>query len=136
MAVSRSTALPYPPPPGVAPPDAAQTPLEPSAPVPVTVTAQLLADESGATLERAERVLPAAVRAVDDYAPAAPVEMRDQAVIRFAAYLLASDHGTVRTETVGPLSLEYQMNHASAFRNSGAAMLLTRHKVRRAGSVG
>ena len=34
------------------------------------------------------------------------------------------------------MSVEYQMNHAAAFRNSGAAMLLTGHKVRRAGSVG
>ena len=41
-----------------------------------------------------------------------------------------------KTETVGPFTVEYAMNHAAAFRNSGAASLLTRHKVRRAGAVG
>ena len=102
----------------------------------MAVTAQQLADESGATLERATRVLPVAVQTVTDYAPDAPEALRDEAVYRFGGYLLASDYGTVRTEALGPQSVEYQMNHAAAFRNSGAAMLLTGHKVRRAGSVG
>ena len=138
MAVSRSTALPYPPPPGLDPdePDTPETPLEPSEPVGVTVTADELAAETGLSAERAERLLAVATATVQDYAPAAPTVLLNEAVIRYAGYLGASDYGAVRSESAGPLSLEYQLNHAAAFRNSGAAMLLTRHKVRRAGSVG
>ena len=101
----------------------------------MAVTAAELADETGASLARATRLLPVAVRAVTDYAPTAPEVLRDEATIRFAGYLAQSDYGTVRQEAVGPLSREYVTNHAAAFRNSGAAMLLTRHKRRRGGVV-
>ena len=130
MAVGRGTALPYPPPPGLK-----DTDPDPSGSG-VTVTARQLADESTATLERATRVLAVAVRAVVDYAPAAPAELLDEAVIRFGSYLLTSDVGAVRSETIGPLTVEHVVNHAAAFRNSGAAMLLTRYKIRRAGTIG
>ena len=125
MAVS--TAQPFPP-----------TPKAGVAPVPegVTITAVALAAETGADLLRAERLLRVATQAVVDYAPDAPTDLLNEAVIRFAGYLSGSDYGGVRQETVGPQSVEYQMNHAAAFRNSGAAALLTRHKVRRAGSIG
>ena len=102
----------------------------------MAVTAEQLAAESSATVERSERVLPVAERMVTDYAPDAPEELRDEATFRFAGYLLGSDYGAVRTETIGPRSVEYVVNHASAFRNSGAAALLTRYRVRRAGSIG
>ena len=101
----------------------------------MAVTAQELADETGATLARATRLLPVAVQAVTDYAPTAPEVLRDEAVIRFAGYLAQSDFGPVRSEAIGPLSREYQTNHAAAFRNSGAAMLLTAHKIRRGGLI-
>ena len=126
MAVS--TAQPFPPTPKQA---TAQTDTGA-----VTLTATALAAESGATLARAERILPVAARMVLDYAPGAPVVLLNEAVIRFGGYLAGSDYGAVRTETVGPQSVEYAMNHAAAFRNSGAAALLTRHKRRRGGSVG
>ena len=71
-----------------------------------------------------------------DYAPAAPTALLNEAVIRFAGYLASADYGAVRTQGLGPQSLEWVSNHAAAFRNCGAAALLTRHKVRRAGSVG
>ena len=50
--------------------------------------------------------------------------------------LVQNDYGTIRTEEIGPKRVEYHLNHAAMFRNSGAAALLTRHKRRRAGSVG
>ena len=117
------TALPYPPPPG----------LETCA---VTLTAAQLAAETSADLDRAARVLKVATRAVLDYAPGAPGALLNEAAIRFGGYLLSSDFGAVRKEAVGPFDTEYQMNHAAAFRNSGAAALLTRHKVRRGGAIG
>ena len=118
------TALPYPPPPGIEKLSS------------VTVTATQLAEETSAELERAARVLKVASRSVLDYAPKAPTELLNEAVIRFGGYLLGSDYGAVRKETDGPFDTEYQLNHAAAFRNSGAAMLLTRHKVRRGGAFG
>ena len=102
----------------------------------MAVTAQQLATETGATLERATRLLPVAVQIVTDYAPHAPEVLRDEATIRFAGYLAQSDYGTVRSETLGPMTVERVVNHAAAFRNSGAAMLLTGHKRRRAGAIG
>ena len=126
MAVT--TAQPFPPPPKA-------QPAPPPTPG-VTITAAELAAEIGADLPRAERILAVAARMVLDYAPEAPVELLNEAIIRFGGYLAQSDFGTIRTETLGPKSVEYQLNHATAFRNCGAAMLLTRHKVRRGGSVG
>ena len=102
----------------------------------MAVTAQALADATGAPLDTATRLLPVVQQAVDDYAPGAPVPLKDEAVIRFAGYLAQSDFGGVRQEAIGPKTVEYVTSHAAAFRNSGAAALLTRYKVRRAGSIG
>lgn len=75
---------------------------------------------------------------VENYAPGAPQAVKDEAVIRFAGYLAQSDFGAIASEQGGPapLQFEYVTNHANAFRNSGAAMLLTRWRVRRAGAIG
>ena len=102
----------------------------------ITLTAAELAAETASTEARAARVLPLVIAVVDRYAPAAPASVKNEAAIRFGGYLLQSDYGAIRTETLGPKSAEYQMNHAPAFRNSGAAALLTAWKVRRAGSIG
>ena len=108
----------------------------------MAVTAQQLANEaisplpSAAELERATRVLSVAVQMVDDYAPNAPDALKDEAVIRFGGYILGSDYGGVRMDELGPQKYEYTTNHAAAFRNCGAAMLLTRYRVRRAGAIG
>ena len=118
------TAGPYPPPPGLV--GGPKT----------TVTAQQLADETGAEITRALRVLAVAAQVVNDYAPSAPVLLQNKAVIRFGGYLLASGYGEVRSKSIGPLTVEHVVNHAAAFRNSGAAALVTRHKVRRAGAIG
>ena len=99
------------------------------------LTAQQLADESGADLDRATRVLPVAVQMVTDYAPAAPEALRDEAAIRFGSYLLTGDPGTTRTGSVGDMTAEFIVNHGAAFRTSGAAMLLTRYKRRRAAPI-
>ena len=101
----------------------------------VTITASELADEIGVTGSRAVRLLPVATRKVQDYAPSAPAELQNEAVIRFAGYLGQSDYGTIQSETIGPKDVTYPTNHAAMFRNSGAASLLTTYKVRRAGKV-
>ena len=83
----------------------------------------------------AARVLAVATQTVEDYAPAAPEVLQNEAAIRFAGYLSQSDFGGIPEETIGPKTVKYTVNHASAFRNSGAAMLLTRYRVRRAGAI-
>ena len=93
--------------------------------------------EIGANEHRATRLLSVAAAAVEAYAPAAPEVLKDEAVIRFAGYLANSDFGGFRSESFEAIGThEYTTNHAAAFRNCGAAMLLTRFKVRRAGVVG
>ena len=124
-----STALPYPP------PAKAKAATPDPAPSGVTLTAQQLADETAATIERATRVLAVAARLVTDYAPQAPTEALNEAVVRFGGYLVQSDYGTVRDEALGPQSVSYTTNHAALFRTSGAMALLTRYKRRRAGAV-
>ena len=102
----------------------------------VTLTATALAAEIGATEERATRLLAVATEAVTRYAPNAPEALANEATIRFAGYLAQSDYGTIRTESIGPMTVEYVTNHATMFRNSGAEALLTRFKRRRAGAIG
>ena len=102
------------------------------------VTAQQLADESGATLDRATRVLPVAARTVNDYLKggACPAELVNEAVLRYGSYLLSSDVGTIRSETLGPQAVQHVVDHQRAFINSGAQMLVARYRVRRAGAFG
>ena len=72
---------------------------------------------------------------VENYAANAPQALKDEASIRFCGALAQSDYGTILKEDIGPRSVEYVTNHASMFRNSGAAMLLTRWKKRRGGAI-
>ena len=72
---------------------------------------------------------------VEEYAPGAPQPIKDEATIRFAGYLAQSDFGAIMKEDVGPLSVEHVVNHSGAFRNSGAAMLMSRWKIRRGGAI-
>ena len=104
------------------------------------ISAEELAAEIGikaADIERARRLLPVAREAVERYAPSAPQAMKNEAIIRFAGYLTGSDFGGVQSEGIGPRSVTYTAptNNAAAFRNSGAAMLLTHYKRRRAGAI-
>ena len=69
---------------------------------------------------------------VEKDAPGAPQAVKDEAVIRYAGYLAESSFGGVRDETAGPFSTSYQVNHAAAFRLSGAYGLIAPWKVRRA----
>ncbi len=73
---------------------------------------------------------------VESYAPGAPQAVKDEAVVRFAGYLAGSDFGGIVSEiSVGSKQVEYVTNHTNAWRNSGAGMLLSRWKVRRAGAI-
>ena len=86
-------------------------------------------------LEQATRVLAAATQAVEDYAAGAPDTLKDEAVIRFGGYLISAGPGDIRKESAGPFDVEHVVNHSAMFRNCGAAALLTRYRVRRAGVI-
>ena len=86
-------------------------------------------------LATAERLLAVATQVVEDYAPNAPEILQNEAAIRFGSYLFQSDVGTITKESIGPREVEYVTNHAAMFRNCGAAALLTRYRVRRAGAI-
>ncbi len=103
----------------------------------VTLTAAELAaelDEDDAA--RAARLLAAVSAFVEQYAPDAPAALQNEAAIRLAGYLARGRTGTSVSESVGPMSVTYVTNHADMFRRSGAAAVLTRHRVRRGGIVG
>ena len=72
---------------------------------------------------------------VEKVAPGAPQAVKDEAVIRYAGYMAQADYGTIRQETIGPKSTEFAMNHAAAFRLSGAYGLLSPWAIRRAGVI-
>ena len=102
----------------------------------VTITAeQLDAEVAAGGLDRAGRILAVAAALVLEYAPHAPDAVANEATIRLGGYLAQSDYGAIRSETIGPRSISYNMNHSAMFRNSGAQALLTRWKIRRAGLI-
>ena len=100
------------------------------------LTAAVVAAETGATAERAERVLPVATAMVQRYAPAADGPLQVEAALRFCGYLLGSDYGAVLSENIGPRQVGYAPNHADMFRRCGAAALLSPWRQRRAGAIG
>ena len=72
---------------------------------------------------------------VERYAPDAPQATKDESVIRLAGYVSEMQYGTVRSEEIGPKKMEFTTNHAAAFRNCGAAGLLSPWRVRRGAPV-
>lgn len=100
------------------------------------ITAVDLAATIGADATRAGHLLATAWLLVRRYAPDAPDEAHREAIIRCAGYLREANFGARQSLTVGPMEAGYAANHAAMFRNSGAAALLSRWRVRRAGAIG
>ena len=101
----------------------------------VTITAESLHTAIGADLDMATRLLEFATERVMKIAPLAPDAAQNEAVIRYAGYMAQSDYGGIRKEVLGPKETEYQMNHANAWRNSGAAGILAPWATKRAGVI-
>ena len=94
----------------------------------------------GASNESIERLGAVASARVEQFAPGAPDVIRTQAVIQFAGYLLETNlnqFGVVRDKGISIDAVKTDKslttNHAAAFRNCGAAALLSPWKIRRAG---
>ena len=86
--------------------------------------------------EVAERLLPVGQAMVARYAPDAPVEMRNEAIIRYAGYLAQTrQHGLTKI-SVKDIDIEFsERSHAAAFQHSGAKALLSPWRVRRGGVI-
>ena len=93
------------------------------------------AEYQQAVTDRANQIGEVAAGMVERYAGSAPQALKDEAVIRFAGYLSQADFGTVQSESLGPKSVEWSVNHADMFRRCGAAGLLSPWKARRAGAI-
>lgn len=96
----------------------------------------LIGLEGDANRDRVSRLGATAAALVEAYAPTAPLPLKNEAAVRVAGYLAQSDFGGIASEEVGVRRVAYVERHGALFRNSGAEALLTRHKRRRAGSVG
>ena len=92
-------------------------------------------DES-LTDERVQSLGAMAAARVEKEAPGAPQVVKDEATLRYSGYLFQADPGTVQSEKMGEGEVQYVVNHASAWRNCGAAGLLAPWRVMRAGLVG
>ena len=101
----------------------------------ITITAADLAYALSIDITAATHLYGVAVNEVEAYAPRSPSANKAEAIFRFAGYLADAGTGTRQSETFGPKSLDFVTNHAAAFRNSGAAGLLSRYRRRRAGAV-
>ena len=123
-------------------PDALNASADPGADAtpPIDLTAERLRERIGGNAEdlpMVESLLAAASLRVNQYAPHAPTALKNEAVIRFAGYMMGSDFGGVKSESIGPRAVEYTppSNNAAMFRNSGAAGLLTTYRRRRGGAI-
>ena len=128
MVVSRRTALPHPPPADLSGGDDTTTG--------VTITADVVAAETGINEQRAGRLLDVATEMVDRYAPDAPPSVLNEAVVRVCGYLAQQPSDARREHVVGAISSSWVATSTSALRHSGAMSLLSPWKVRRAGAIG
>ena len=103
----------------------------------VTLSATDLAAAIGASDDVATRLLAVAKAHVERYAPLAPDDVANEAAIRFAGYLNQSTGftGALRSISLGSVDLEVASTHGPAFRNCGAAALVSPWKIRRAGAI-
>ena len=89
--------------------------------------------DDNATLQRLGVIASALV---ERYASNAPEVVKDEAVIRCAGWLWGAPSDGLRRETTGPFTASWSPTMTGAFRNSGAMVLLSPWKVRRAGVIG
>ena len=134
----RSTSAPAPAPEPVPDGAAVLSPWPTTADARAAAVERLRAAVAGRTVESddaASALGELASARVEREAPGAPQAVRDEAVIRYSGYMAGADYGALRKESIGPRDIEYVSNHSNAWRNCGAAALLSVWKVRRAGVI-
>ena len=93
--------------------------------------AEAKAKSDTATLSLAEL----ASARVEREASGAPQAVKNEAAIRYIGYLAQADYGAIRSETTGPKSVEYVVNHQRAWINCGARSILAPWKVLHAAPI-
>ena len=104
--------------------------------VTINPTELAAAVDGGVDATTATRLLAVARALVDRYAFEAPEPIANEAAIRVVGYLLDQPAAALRTQTVGPLTVEIETARQSALRHSGAMAMLSPWKIRRAGAIG
>ena len=72
---------------------------------------------------------------VEREASGAPQAVKNEACIRYIGYLAQADYGAIRSETTGPKSVEYVVNHQRAWINCGARSILAPWRVLHAAPI-
>ena len=73
---------------------------------------------------------------IEEYAPLAPQAVKDEAIIRYVGYINQAPPGSIQKIGLPDIDIEFrQAPPASSFQLSGAKALLTRWKIRRAGTI-
>ena len=103
--------------------------------MPVTIDADTLVTALGVDLPTATRLLAVASAVVNDYAPAAPDAILDEAVRMISGWILGKSRGSIRAESAGPFRISYNTMQQSPLRHSGAMALLTPYKTHRAAVI-
>ena len=80
------------------------------------------------------RLLALSIATVEKYAPLAPLEVKDEAVIRLSGYLYGQrpERG-LRGMSVGPVKMTFESPSPTAFTSSGAKNLCAPFRIHRAG---
>ena len=112
----------------------------PTSPVALATATTTLKQVLPATLtdERVQQLGSTSSAVIEDFAPGAPQNVKDQCVEMYAGYLAEARQSPLVEISAGTLDLKYaenRANHSGAFRLCGAAGLLTRWKIRRAGAI-
>ena len=102
----------------------------------MALTAEKLAEVLSVDLDTATRLLSVATATIENYCPNAPEEIKDEAAIRFCAWLNQRANISIRQASVGGLSTSYLAAGQDGFRRSGAMGLLSPFKQRTAGVIG
>ena len=101
----------------------------------VTITAADLEAAAKLPTGTGERFLAVASALVERFAPSAPDEIQNEAVIRTAGWLHQTPAHSVMSAEAGPLRTSFAAGQLSALRHSGGMSLLSPWKIRRAGSI-
>lgn len=101
----------------------------------VTLTQAQVELATGADATTAARVLATATALVDEFAPAAPEAVANEAALRCAGWLVEAPASGLRSDRAGDLGASFTPAATGAMRASGAMSLLSQWKVRRAGAI-
>lgn len=101
----------------------------------VTLDAVALRQALSVHPAEANRILPVASKLVERYAPGAPEEIQNEAVIRLSGWLCEQPAASIREEETGDIRTSYAANNANALKHSGAMSLLAPFRVYRAGVI-